>query len=210
MSQIRDVVFDFCGVLINWQCRAALEGRFAQDIVDEICDEQDSRGFFQYEDDMDGGELLQDVLVRVRNEHDEETARLFEFYINHYVDALPCLIPGAQRLLEDLVHCGIRVWGLTNWSSETFPVAFERFPQLEQLLSGTIVSGIEHKRKPHADIYELAMNRFHLDPQSTVFFDDTKKNVDGALAMGWHAFVFTSAQQARIDLESLGVHIVRQ
>ena len=40
--------------------------------------------------------------------------------------------------------------GLTNWSHETFHLAFEKYPRLEQLLQGTVVSGVEKMHKPNA------------------------------------------------------------
>ena len=61
--------------------------------------------------------------------------------------------------------------------------------------------------KPNADIYELAMSRFGLSPESSVFLDDTAKNVAGARSAGMHAFRFVDAGQARRDLESLGVRV---
>ena len=94
------------------------------------------------------------------------------------------------------------MWGLTNWSHETFHFAFEKFPQLAELLQGTVVSGVEKMHKPNADIYELAMSRFGLSPESSVFLDDTAKNVAGARSAGMHAFRFVDADQARRDLES--------
>ena len=84
-----------------------------------------------------------------------------------------------ERLLRDLKAAGYGVWGLTNWSHETFHFAFEKFPQLAELLQGTVVSGVEKMHKPNADIYELAMSRFGLSPESSVFLDDTAKNVAG-------------------------------
>ena len=40
------------------------------------------------------------------------------------------------ELLADLKAHGYGVWGLTNWSHETFHLAFEKYPRLEQLLQG--------------------------------------------------------------------------
>ena len=76
-----------------------------------------------------------------------------------------------------------------------------------ELLQGTVVSGVEKMHKPNADIYELAMSRFGLSPESSVFLDDTAKNVAGARSAGMHAFRFVDADQARRDLESLGVRV---
>ena len=115
--------------------------------------------------------------------------------------------PGIPELLRDLKAAGYGVWGLTNWSHETFHFAFEKFPQLAELLQDTVVSGMEKMHKPNADIYELAMSRFGLSPESSVFLDDTAKNVAGARSAGMHAFRFVDTDQARRDLESLGVRV---
>lgn len=200
---ITDVVFDFCGVLIDWQCHAALDGHYPAELVEKICADDDPYGFFRYEDDMDSGIPFTSELETVRREQGDGIANVFRYYIEHYDDALPRLIPGAEELLRDLRAQGIRVWGLTNWSADTFHFAFEKFPQLDELLQGTVVSGIEKKRKPNADIYELAQRRFNLTPSTTVFFDDTEKNVRGAQNVGWHAFRFTDTEQARRDLRTL-------
>lgn len=202
---ITDAIFDFCGVVLDWQCRAALEGRYPAELVDRICADDDPCGFFDYEDRMDHGELLAQVLPDVECEQGKELADIFADYIARYDDALPRMIPGMEELLGDLRKAGYGVWGLTNWSSETFHFAFEKFPQLERLLNGTVVSGVEKKFKPNADFYELALQRFGLDAGRCVFFDDTAKNVTGAENVGIRAFRFTDADQARRDLESLGL-----
>ena len=194
---VSDVVFDFCGVLIDWQCHAALD----EQLVADICADNDPYGFFHYEDLMDGGADFADVLELVRAEQGDEIAEVYRYYIEHYGDALPQLVDGAEELLTELCEQGVH--GLTNWSADTFHFAFEKYPQLQRLLSGTVVSGIEKLRKPNADIYELAQSRFNLEPQTTVFFDDTQRNVDGAKSVGWHAFRFSDVAQARRDLLSL-------
>ena len=126
-------------------------------------------------------------------EQGERVAGVFRYYIAHYDDALPRMLPGMERLLRDLKAAGYGVWGLTNWSHETFHFAFEKFPQLAELLQDTVVSGVEKMHKPNADIYELAMSRFGLSPESSVFLDDTAKNVAGARSAGMHAFRFVDA-----------------
>ena len=181
-ANVTDVVFDFCGVLIDWQTRACLEGRYPQVVVDRICADNDPCGFYDYEDRMDHGEDFEDIYPDVVREQGEEIAEIFRDYIERYGDALPRMIPDMEQLLRDLKAAGYGVWGLTNWSHETFHFAFERFPQLEELLQGTVVSGVEKMHKPNADIYELALSRFNLRPESSVFFDDTAKNVTGAQA----------------------------
>ncbi|KFJ05043.1 HAD family hydrolase [Bifidobacterium subtile] len=206
-NAITDVIFDFCGVLIDWQCRACLAGHFPDELVDEICADDDPYGFYRYEDHMDSGEEFADLIVQYREEFGDDMAKVFTYYIEHYADSLPRMVPGMEELLTDLHSAGIGAWGLTNWSHETFHTAFDRFPQLEAALGGTVVSGFERKRKPNADIYELTLQRFSLQAAHCVFFDDTARNVSGANAVGIHGLLFADADMARHDLRQLGVRI---
>ena len=206
-SPITDVIFDFCGVLLDWNTRACLEGRFPDEIVERICADDDPCGFFRYEDRMDTGEDFADIYPDVVREQGQELADIFKFYIGHYADALPRTLPGMVELLADLKAHGYGVWGLTNWSHETFHLAFEKYPRLEQLLQGTVVSGVEKMHKPNADIYELALTRFGLTAERCVFFDDTAKNIVGANEVGIHGILFENALQARESLAELGVRL---
>ncbi len=122
-SPITDVIFDFCGVLLDWNTRACLEGRFPDEIVERICADDDPCGFFRYEDRMDTGEDFADIYPDVVREQGQELADIFKFYIGHYADALPRTLPGMVELLADLKAHGYGVWGLTNWSHETFHLA---------------------------------------------------------------------------------------
>ena len=111
-ANVTDVVFDFCGVLIDWQTRACLEGRYPQVVVDRICADNDPCGFYDYEDRMDHGEDFEDIYPDVVREQGEEIAEIFRDYIERYDDALPRMIPNMEQLLRDLKAAGYGVWGL--------------------------------------------------------------------------------------------------
>jgi HAD superfamily hydrolase (TIGR01509 family) len=202
-----DVVFDFCGVLLDWRCDACLRGHWPDDLVDRICADDDPYGFFEYEGRMDQGQDYARVLKDYETDFGADMARVFAYYIEHYADSLPRLIPGMEQLLRDLRERGIGVWGLTNWARETFPVAFEKFPVLAELLRGTVVSGRERVYKPQRAIYDLTVSRFRLDPARCLFLDDTPRNVEGARACGMMACVFTDASAARREMRLLGVDV---
>lgn len=205
---IRDVMFDFCGVLLELNYRPCLQNHFPQNVVDTLCaDDDDIYGFFAAEARMDAGEDFAEVIKDYRKQYGDDLAEMFSYYIEHYDDALPKMIDGMEDLLSDLRKACYGVWGLTNWSGETFHFAFEKFPQLERLLQGTVVSGVEKMHKPNANIFNLALNRFGLESVQTVFFDDTQANVDGAKAVGIKGIRFHDASTARSELQRLGVKI---
>lgn len=67
------MIFDFCGVLLDWNTRACLEGRFPDEIVERICADDDPCGFFRYEDRMDTGEDFADIYPDVVREQGENS-----------------------------------------------------------------------------------------------------------------------------------------
>ncbi len=206
-TSVHDVVFDFCGVLLDWRCRACLQGRFPDRLVDDICADDDRCGFFAYEAYMDQGRSLASLLPEYRARYGERLAEVFRYYILHYEDSLTRIVPGMAALLRDLKEAGLGVWGLTNWSRETFPVAFRKFPGLRTLLDGTVVSGVERRYKPNPDVYRLMLSRFGLDPSRCVFVDDTPRNVEGARRVGMRGIVFSDAAATRRALVAWGVPV---
>jgi 2-haloacid dehalogenase len=98
------------------------------------------------------------------------------------------------------------VYGLTNFSAETWPSALEAFPVLGEL-EGVVVSGTERTLKPEPRIYQLLTDRFELDPATVFFTDDTPANVEGAVAAGWQAVVFEDADRLRRDMREHGLPV---
>jgi HAD superfamily hydrolase (TIGR01509 family) len=49
-----------------------------------------------------------------------------------------------------------------------------------QSFNGLLISGEDNMMKPNAEIYELAIARFNLIPQETVFIDDKLENIEAA------------------------------
>lgn len=206
-AAVHDVVFDFCGVLLDWRCRACLQGRFPDDLVDDICADDDRYGFFAFEAYMDQGRSLASLLPEYRSRYGGRLADVFRYYILHYEDSLVRIVPGMAELLRDLRAAGIGVWGLTNWSRETFPVVFRKFPELRGLLDGTVVSGVERRFKPNPDVYRLTLSRFGLEASRCVFVDDTPRNVEGARRLGMRGIAFVDAASTRRGLVLRGVRI---
>ena len=63
---------------------------------------------------------------------------------------------------------------LSNWSAETFVGMKDDYPFLNKF-DGLLLSGEVKLIKPEIAIYELAISRFNLTPEETVFVDDKKR-----------------------------------
>ena len=113
-------------------------------------------------------------------------------------------VQGSVEILAELRRRGLRLYALTNFSTETFPIARERCDFLAWF-EDIVVSGEHGLVKPDRLIYELAIRRCRLEAARTVFIDDTVQNLAPARELGMHALHFTGAAKLRADLEELGL-----
>jgi 2-haloacid dehalogenase len=97
-----------------------------------------------------------------------------------------------------------KLYALTNWSAETFPVALEKYEFLHWF-DGRVVSGEEKMRKPFPEFYQLILNRFELVPHETLFIDDNLRNVEAASTLGISTVHFKSPEQLKDELKGKGL-----
>ncbi|NID03604.1 HAD family phosphatase [Luteibacter jiangsuensis] len=202
MHSKRDVViFDFGGVLIDWNPRylyrklfgddeAAMEAFLAEVTTPEWNLQQDAGRSW-------------DEAVRLLTEEHPTKAELIAAYQHRWEETLGGAIDDSLHILRELKEAGHPLYGLTNWSQETFPVAIERFDFLA-LFDGIVVSGQEGMVKPDPKLYQTLLERYDVDPTRAVFIDDNKANVVAAEALGIHGIHFHTPAQLRAELVGLG------
>ena len=199
MSQIKNIVFDFGGVLVDWNSRYYYRGYFNDDsrmeyFLANICTDE-------WNLENDRGRSYAEGVAQLTPLH-PEFREAIEMFPVHRGEMLRGEKPESVALLRSLKDEGYRLYGLTNWSAENIHVAFERFDFLS-LLEGTVVSGIEKEVKPEPQIYRILLDRYSLKPEQTVFIDDKEANVETARRLGMHGIVFTGAEDARRKLDSI-------
>ena len=91
------------------------------------------------------------------------------------------------------------IYGLTNWSMETFPEARERFGIL-QMIDRYVVSGAEGLVKPDPRLFQVLLDRYQLKAEECLFIDDNPDNVAAAKGMGMQGIVFNGAEDLRKKL----------
>ena len=198
--RVRNVIFDFGGVLVNWR---------PQEIIDSFYAEQALRDAlrahaFQHGDwlDMDRGTLDEASVVRrcaARMARPEsELERLFD-----HVRAALTPIEATVALLRELRRReGLRLYGLSNMSETIFAYLDQRH-DFFKLFDGIVVSAAVKLLKPEPAIYEHLRDRFELDFAESVFIDDLERNVDSARRLGLPAIRFETPEQVRRELEPL-------
>ena len=199
-----DVVFDFCDVLIDWQPKLALRGQYPEDVVQMFFDPSDPWGFEFYDALCDSGWSEERILADYEAHHGPAVAWMFHVYFERQELALKGMMPGMPELLEDLDAAGVRLWGLTNFTTKFVEMSKRHFAPLG-LLQDVVISSEEGLLKPDPNIYRTAIERFRLVPAHTLFTDDKERNAEEATALGMHGVAFHNAGQLRAALLGLGV-----
>lgn len=202
LPTLTTVIFDLGGVLIDWNPRYLYQKL--------IPDEQEMTSFLNtvttsdWNEEQDAGRSLAEGTALLIAQHPEYKDLIEPFY-GRWHEMLGGAIAGTVEILRELHTEGrYRLYALTNWSAETFPVAQEQFEFL-QWFEGIVVSGTEKMRKPTAEFYHLLLTRYGVEPSQAVFIDDNLRNIHAAQAIGLHTIHFESAEQLREELTALGV-----
>ncbi|HEX3885539.1 MAG TPA: HAD family phosphatase [Stellaceae bacterium] len=196
------VIFDFGGVLIDWNPRHLYRKLFAgddaamEDFLATVCNPA-------WNIRQDGGRPVAEATSELTAAYPHHAELIAAFY-GRFDEMMPGPIEGTVAILGELRDRGVPVYGLTNFSAETYPLALARFPFIGWL-RGVVVSGEHRIIKPDPAIYRLLCDRFAIDPLSAVFIDDNKLNAEGAEAVGIKGIHFTGPEALRAELVDLGL-----
>jgi len=202
-AKIKYVIFDLGGVLLDWNPEYLYEKVF-------VGDQEKMKWFLQnvctqhWNMEQDAGRTFEEgthILLKTFPEYENEIRLFFD----RWEEMLKGEIKGTVLIFNELKRLSkVKLYALTNWSSETFPIAKRRFALLNSF-EGIVVSGEEHTRKPYSKIYEITLNRFGLEPEQCLFIDDSLENVEGARKMGINGIHFETPSQLKQALQQLNV-----
>ncbi|MEO6821557.1 MAG: HAD family phosphatase [Candidatus Nanopelagicales bacterium] len=202
MSAPVAAVFDLGGVVIDWEPRRLYRTLFGGDdgameqFLETVCTPE-------WNAEQDRGRSLAEGTELLLELHPESSELIRAFYAR-WREMLGGEIPGTVRILEELDQRGVALFAMTNWSAETFPFARENFRVLRRF-RGILVSGEELLSKPDPAFFALLAQRFAVEPERTVFIDDSPGNVEVSRRLGYVGLQFSSPERLRADLVSVGV-----
>lgn len=188
-------------MLIDWEPRYLYRKIFSTESeVEEFLRDADILNWHQ---EQDRGRSLEEGTKVLVSRH-PEYAREIEVFYERWEEMFGGEISGSVNVLRELRDRGYPLYALTNYSSETFPLARKRYGSLEWF-DDIVVSGEEGLVKPDREIYDLLIRRTGLDPASSVFVDDREENVRTAEELGFTGIVFREGQALREEMVRLGL-----
>ncbi len=195
------VVFDLGGVLIDWSPYHLYRKLFDSD--EEIARFLDEIDLYTWLHGIDADKPFQqgvrDLAARVPHHGDK-----IEAYWHRWSETINGTLDDSLAVLAELKAGQVPLFVISNWSSETWHHATDRFDFLDWF-DGLVISGLEGVAKPDAGIFHIACERHDITPERAVFIDDRAENVDSARDLGFHGIHFTDAAALRREFVTLGL-----
>src|SRR6201994_4110761 len=169
MTTINTLVFDLGGVLIDWN---------PEYLYNKLIPDEKERKWFlstictpDWNEEQDAGRSLHEATELLVQKHPGHEAAIRAYY-DRWQEMLGGPIHETVEIFREVKDRGhLKLYALTNWSAETFPVALELYDFLHWF-DGRLVSGEEKTRKPFPEIYQLLIDRFKIDPTHAIYVDD--------------------------------------
>ena len=199
--RIKAIIFDFGGVLVDWNPHNLYRHFFDESRkIDEFLSEIQ---FSEWNLQQDKGRPFAEGVAELSARFPQH-ASLIRAYHEHWEDSIVGPIPGSVEILRALKAAGYGIYGLSNWSAETFPVAYRKYDFFE-LLDGYIISGDVRLVKPDPAIFELMIEKIGCLARECLLIDDSAKNIEAARQLGFETILFRSSDQLETELRKLGL-----
>ena len=198
---IKNVVFDVGRVLFHWDLRHLFE---------KLISASDELDWFlknvvtpEWHFEHDAGRALSDMAI--------ERIELFPKYEVHiraytmrFNETIPGPVEGSLEIVEALASQNIPLYAITNFGAEFWDVFRPTQPIFDHF-NDIVVSGREKLVKPDPAIYKLALKRFSINANESLFIDDMSANIEAAKLSGMHGHVFKNADGLHDELARLGL-----
>jgi 2-haloacid dehalogenase len=202
--KIKNIIFDFGGVLMDWDPRYFFKDYFNDNERMEYFLKNIAQDEWNIEQDR-GRSLAEGTEIQVKK-FPEWEKEIRAFYDNWTV-MLKSDIPQNVEVLRKLKNTDYELFGLTNWSEETFPYALENYDFFQIFEGKIVVSGTEKLIKPDPKIWHVLLNRYNIKADESVFIDDNTKNIEMAKSLGFITIQVLPDTDLTKELKKFGVEV---
>ncbi|SRR6266540_2097812 len=199
-SLIQAIIFDFGNVLLEWNPRYVYQRFFPNDpeAMERFFKEVN---FADWNLQQDKGRPFAEG-VAILSEKFPHYTQLIQAYHENWTDSIGAVYDGTIEILKQLKQAGYSLYGLSNWSAETFPFAREKYDFFD-LFDDFVLSGEVGHVKPDPEIFHIMLEKIGKPAEECLFIDDALPNVDQAQKMGFATIHFQSPEQLAAALREL-------
>lgn len=109
------------------------------------------------------------------------------------------------KIIRALKKQDYRLYILSNWDAESFPLLIEKHTDFFNLFDGIMISGTEGIGKPNPEFYIKLLEKYDLNATECAFVDDEPYNITTACNLGVHGILHKSTHETCLQLKNLGI-----
>ena len=199
-THIKAIIFDFGGVLLDWDPRYLYQHYFPnqpQAMEQFLTD----TNFYEWNSQQDKGRSFAEGIAKL-SEQFPQHKHLIQAYFDHWEDSITGAINGTVDILQKLKQKSYPLYGLSNWSAETFPRAKHDYPFFDWF-DDILLSGEVKLNKPDPAIFNLLLTRINHSAPECLLIDDSQPNTDSAKKLGFTTIHFSSPEVLHTELQRL-------
>ncbi len=199
---IKNIIFDIGNVLVGWDPDPIYRKYFNYDdaAIQRFYTETE---IFLANRELDRGKPFAEMHAELAANFPHYHEELF-CWRDKWEEMITGPIDGSVDILKSLHQRNYNLFGLTNWSHETFPIIRTKH-DFFNYFKDIVVSGEVKCIKPDHQIYRILLQKHRLNSEESVFIDDTADNVTAATELGINGIIFKSPEQLVEDLKKLAI-----
>jgi 2-haloacid dehalogenase len=196
------VIFDFGGVLVDWDPFYLYSGYFngdrsaMQDFLAEI-------GFVEWNLQQDAGRsfetAVQELCARFPHYCD-----LIRAYDTEWPQSISGPIQPVVSVLKELHRQGVELFAISNWSSEKFELIRPRY-DFFNLFREIVISGQVKMVKPDREIFHYLLEKIGRPAETCILIDDSADNIRAARSLGFQTIHYRQPGQLQAELAAFGL-----
>jgi len=200
-SSIKAIIFDFGGVLLKWDLHNLYLRYFDQpQQIDQFLAEIN---FSAWNAEQDRGRPFAESIMELSDRFPQYT-HLIRAYYDHFEDTIVGPITGTVEILYELKQAGYPLYGLSNWSAETYPRIRSQY-DFFNLFDQIILSGEVKLIKPDPAIFKLTLEKIQRAAHECLLIDDSEANINSAKTIGVATICFKSPEHLKKELQQLNL-----
>jgi putative hydrolase of the HAD superfamily len=195
-----DIIFDICGVMLEWKPDQIIEKYFKNPQVITIV----KTDLLHHSDwkELDKGTITkEDIIQRSSARTGLPIAQIGSMITSIPGTLLP--IPGTIKIIRSLKGKGHRLFILSNMPFMSIDYVEPKYPFFN-LFEGKIISCRVNMIKPDPEIYIHLLTKFNVRLESTIFIDDSDINIRAAEKLGIRSIQFINPKQCEFELIHAG------
>lgn len=176
---MKNIIFDIGNVLLSFQPEEYLNQFYDENTKNDLM-----AIIFSSDEwvDLDFGKLTINQAIQNLTSRYPHYTQAITFVLNNWTNMLLPIKENIQ-LAYQLKEKGYALYLLSNFHKEAF-LEMNEYYDFFQIFDGGIISGFEHVVKPEKEIYQLLIDRYHINVQESLFIDDMLSNIHTAIDLG--------------------------